>query len=146
MKLSKYLIILFLVSLSGCATLKEIAQENPVLTYIVVSNGVSQRIKHADDQTAKAEFYMGLVAALKGAGGGSIPYASAGDIIRSKVGYAEMHPADKKAIDDLLFLSKLAIEKELAKRGIKEIPDNFSIDLTVYLDAIEAGARVYLPN
>ena len=143
----KLLLLVVILSTFGCASLKEIADEYPVLTHITLSNAVAQRIKSASDPQAKAAQYMAGVSRFRASAGHSeVPYSTLGEFTRNKLGYDQMTPADRKALDDLLFLGKLVISKELEKRGIKEIPADYTVDLGAILDAIEAGARVYLPQ
>lgn len=142
------LILVVIMSTFGCASLKEISDEYPILTHIVLSNAVSQRIEGASDPQAKAAQYMAGVSRFRGTPTGlprELPFESLEEIVRIQLDYKDMTPADRKALDDILLLTKLVITKELSKRGFETIPADYKVDISAILDAIEAGARVYLP-
>ena len=74
----------------------------------------------------------------------NIQYSTLGEFVRTAVKYDEMVPADRKGVDDLLLLVKLVLERELSKKGLPHIPMDYKVNIVIFLDAIESGARVYL--
>lgn len=146
MKLSRLLLVITFVVTSGCATIKEVAEEYPALTNFGIAAVTMKHIEKADNPKEKAGKIIAGIGRFKIAGELSITYGSLGEVVRKRLGYASMLPSDKFLTDETLKFAKLVIQKELAKRGMKIVPADYKIDLGFLLDAIEAGARVYLPQ
>lgn len=144
MKLLTLLTVLLFIP--GCQSINHALQDNELLSYIAIKNAVAQYIDSKGDEFDQKVTAQRFMTATNAAEGfiESNPLASIDNVLnvaKRSVNYDDKSLADQLLIDDILLIVSKSINQQ--KRD-KNIPDDYVVSIKQVIEAVRAGARVFL--